>query len=579
MGKRVLEMGFIKTGLEISKTIRNASRLQEIVLVFAKHGFAEFISSGVISSIPSFVLPKSKTSIKSELERKGRLDRGQILGSRLRLCFEELGPAFIKFGQLLASREDLFDSSFVDEMKLLRDRVRPVPFSKVRASVEKSLGKKIQDVFLDVEENPIGTASIGVVYKGKLKNGDEIVLKVQRPGIEKAIKTDFYLLKFIAGQAEKNSEEAKFLGICRIVNDFTFALVNELNFNIEALNAKRFSKVLKKHDSENYFYIPKIYSDLSRENLLIMEYLEGIPFSNIQALGPYKDNLEIKLGQGLKTFIRTFLLEGHFHADLHGGNFFLLTNEKIGIIDFGLMGSLSRRGRKSFIAIVYALLTFNYENLVFEFLDIAEYERIPDIDSLTVDVREALSPFIGLTAQQSNFSVIIKSIVKTLKKHQIFLPREWFSFFRGLATLDGVGRSIGMDFDLYTTIEEDIHEIVKDSFNKDELIEEGIWAMKDLASFGRSVPRHLKWFLKEWSKKGYAHELILQGHQRPLGQINSSLIFLGFCLLASVFIICGATFISPLKIETFRDIPTIVWFFWALGTIFFIKGMFSLKKN
>ncbi len=577
MRGRILKMGLIKTGLELSKTIRNVSRLQEIVLVFAKNGFAEFISRGVISSIPSFVLPKSGISIKSELKKTGRLDRGQILGYRLRLCFEELGPAFIKFGQLLASREDLFDPSFIKEMKMLRDKVRPVAFTQVRRNVEKNLGKKIEEIFLHVEEKPIGTASVGVVYKGKLKNGDKVVLKVRRPGIEKEIKTDFFLLKFVANQAEKISEEVKFLGVSRIINDFTFALFNELNFNIETLNAKRFSEVLKKHDSENYFYIPKFYNDFSRENLLVMEYLEGIPFSNTQELGPHKEILQLKLNQGLKTFIRTFLLEGHFHADLHGGNFFFLANQQIGLIDFGLMGTLSRRGRKSFIAIVYAMLTFNYENLVFEFLDIAEYERIPDIDTLTIDVKEALSPFIGLTAQQANFSMIIKSVIKTLKKHQIFLPREWYSFFRGLATLDGVGRSIGIDFDIYATLEEDIHQIVKDSFSKDEIIEEGIWAAKDLATFSRSVPRHFKWFLKEWSRKGYAHEILLRGHQRPLKQINNSLIFLGFCLLTSVFIICGSVFISPSEIKSFQDISNLTWFFWILGTILFTRSIFLLR--
>ncbi len=571
-------MDLIKASMGISRTIRNVSRLREIVLVFARNGFDEFISRRVISSIPHFVLPKSRKSIKSELEGESELVWGRVLGYRLRLCFEELGPAFIKFGQLLSSREDIFDQSFISEMKILRDKVRPISFSQVRLSVEESLGKKIDEIFSHVDEEPIGTASIGVVYRGVLRDGKDVVLKVRRPGIEKEIETDFSMLKFLALQAEKVSQEAKYLGVSRIVNDFALSLVNELNFNIEALNARKFSKILEKYDIKECLYIPNVYSDFSRDDLLIMEHLKGIPFSDTQLLELHVEELKSKLDEGLKVFIKTFLQEGYFHADLHGGNFFFLNNGKIGLIDFGLMGSLSKRGRKSFIAIIYAMLTFNYENLVFEFLDVAEYESIPDVDLLAADVREALSPFIGLTVQQTDFSMVIKSVIGTLKKHQIFLPREWFAFFRGLMTLDGVGRSLDMDFDIYTMMEGDIYEIIKNSFNKDELIEEGIWAARDFISFGRVIPRHLKWFLKDWSKKGYAHELILKGHQKPLRQINGSLIFLGFCLLVSVFMISGVAFISQATIGSFRDIPTISWVFWAFGAIFLIKGLWSLKS-
>lgn len=572
-------MDLIKTGIGISKTIRNVARLREIVLVFAKHGFDEFISRGVISSIPHFVLPKSHKSIKSELKREDRAEWGQVLGHRLRLCFEELGPTFIKFGQLLSSREDLFDQAFISEMKILRDRVRPIPFSSVRLSVEKSLGQSTEEIFSQVNEEPIGTASIGVVYRGVLKNGEEVVLKYRRPKIEREIETDFSLLNFLVLQAEKVSLEVKHLGLSRIINDFSFSLINELNFHAEALNAKRFRQILKKYDVEKIFTIPKIYSDYSRNDLLVMEYLQGIPFSDGKALESHRKDLSLKLNEGLKIFIKTFLQEGYFHADLHGGNFFLLSDGKIGLIDFGLMGSLSKRSRKSFMAIIYAMLTFNYENLVLEFLDVAEYGSIPDVDGLIIDVRDSLSPFIGLTVQQTDFSMVIKSIIETLRKHQIFLPREWFMFFRGLIALDGVGRSLHMDFDIYTMMEGDIYQVINDSFSKEELLEEGVWAARDFLSLGRTIPRHLKWFLKDWSKKGYAHELILKGHQRPLREIDNSLAFLGFCLLTSVFMISGVIFLGKIKVETLGDIPTFSWIFWGIGGIFLSTGLWSLGRK
>ena len=229
-------MDLIKTGIGIGKTIRNVARLRDIVSVFARHGFAEFISIGVTSKIPDFVLPSSQKDIKREIAEKGEKSLGKTLGYRLRLCFEELGPAFIKFGQLLGSREDLFDKGFIDEMHQLRDKVKPVSLTISIKTIEESLGKKFSEVFESIDEKPVGTASIGVVYKAKLLNGDEVVVKVRRPQISKEITRDFSILSFLATQVEKASEEIRYLGLSRIVNDFAISLQNELNFNIEAMS-------------------------------------------------------------------------------------------------------------------------------------------------------------------------------------------------------------------------------------------------------------------------------------------------------------------------------------------------------
>ena len=499
---------------------------------------------------------------------------GQVLGRRLRLSFEELGPTFIKFGQLLSSREDIFDRAFISEMKILRDKVRPLHFSKLRTKVEKSLNKKIEEVFDSIDETPIGTASIGVVYRGVLKNGEQVVLKVRRPGIKKEVETDFSILRFLVHQTEKISKEIKSLGLSRIVDDFSFSLIRELNFSIEALNAKKFAKALQKHNVDEVLYIPRIYDQFSSSDLLVMEYLKGISFGRMELLRPHLPEIKVKLDTGLRVLIRTFIQEGYFHADLHSGNFFFLDNKKIGLVDFGLMGSLSKRGRKSFVSIAYAIINFNYENLVFEFLEVAEYKTVPDVDALTADVREALSPFVGLTIQQTDFGMVIKSAIATLRKHKIFIPKEWFAFFRSLMVLDGVSYSLDMDFDIYAMMEEDLQTFIRDSFSKEELLEEGLWAANDFISVGRTIPRHIKWFLKDWSKKGHAHEVNIKGLLYPLKKINSSLSLLSSSLLTSVFIICGAFFVPKMQSVGMQDIPPISWVFWFLGIIFFVRGFF-----
>jgi ubiquinone biosynthesis protein len=571
-------MDIIKTGRGITNTIRNVNRLKEIVLIFTRHGFDEFITLGVTSKIPNFVLPKSKRSIKKEMSETEGKDWSQVIGFRLRKCFEELGPAFIKFGQLLSSREDIFDSSFIDEMKILRDQVKPIEFSAVREEVRLSLGKPIEEVFESIVESPIGTASIGVVYKGVLKTGEKVVLKVRRPNIVKEMNTDFSILLFLATQVERASEELKYLGISRLVNDFSITLQTELDFHIEALNCERFKKNVEIHDSKKVLYIPKMYTELCSERFLVMELLDGIPFSDKAGIAPRLDELKNNLTDSLQIFIKTFLMDGFFHGDLHGGNFFLMKNDQIGIIDFGLMGRLSKKGRKNFVAILYSLITYNFENLVYEFLDVADYEKIPDVDELIADVRDGLSPFIGLTVQQTNYTQLFQVIIETLRRHKLFLPREWFVVFRSLMTLDGVGKDMKIDFDIFSMIENDLQEIISESFNKEEIIEEAVWTGRDFLSSGRMFPRHLRWFLREWSRKGYAFEIIHKGHEKQVKDITSSIIFLGYILLGAVFFVSGVSLISNLKVTHWSHIPTLCWIFWAIGILSLLKGSLSIRK-
>ncbi len=566
-------MGLIKTTIRLSRTIKNVARLKEIAVIFAKNGFDEFVSSGVMSKIPNFVLPKSKIKIREELSSKSERDWGKVVGYRLRLCFQELGPTFIKMGQLLSTREDIFDSSFIDEMKILRDQVKGIPFEDAKKTIENSLGKKIEDIFKSFDEKPIGKASIGVVYQAELLNGEKVVVKIRRPEIIQDIETDFSIMMFLISQAEKASEEIKYLGISRILKDFSIRLQNEVNFNIEALNADRIRTTISKHDPDKLFLIPKIYKDFLKEDILVMDKLDGVPFTNIPKIKKENENILDCLESGIKIFIKSFLQEGFFHADLHGGNFFLLDENRIGLIDFGLVGNLGRKSRENFIAIIYSLLTFNYENLVYEFLDVASYDKIPDVDVLISDVREALTPFIGLTVSQTNFSQVLKSIISTLNKHEIFLPTEWFIVFRALMTLDGVGKSMGMDLDLFSILSEDIRDIVKETMTKDTLLEETVWSGRDFLSAMKVIPRHLKWFLKEASKKKYALELINRGYESHFKKFTNGVFFLGYTVLSSSLFFCGVLLSDNEIIKSFRDISIISWTFWGFALIFLLRGL------
>ncbi|HXH73369.1 MAG TPA: AarF/UbiB family protein [Bacteriovoracaceae bacterium] len=569
-------MDLIKTGRGISKTIKNVSRFREILTVLSRHGFSELIvKSGLSKIIPGFVLP---TRV-SELQREDLSSEEwwQIFGSQIRLSFEELGPSFIKLGQLMATREDILDPVMIKELKLLQNKVKGIPFEMAQKVIEDSLGKKLEQVFAEIDPVAIGTASIGVVYKAKLHDGQKVVVKVRRPGIAKTILTDFEILLFIIQKVEKVSSEIRFLGMSKMISDFFKSTQQELNFLVEGQNCERLKKNLEVIDKDGYLVVPKVYREFSTQEVLVLEFLEGKPFNEFHSLEQLGPDMVEKLERSIELFTHTLLADGFFHADLHGGNFFVLNDRRIGIIDFGLMGTLSKKNRANLVAILYSVITYNFDNLVYEFLEVAEYESVPDHEELIRDIKDSISPYIGLSVKETNMTELVRNLVKTLSKHELYLPREWFIIFRALATLDGVGKSIGLDLNIFKVLEKDLPNLVNELLSSKNTQEELMWVAKDVVTSLRILPKHLKWFLKETSRNGYSMEIRVRDLDKFSKSMARSFFVLGLSLLACIFILCGTVFVRDISVYHLYDIPPLTWIFWGAAAYFLVR-ITTLKK-
>lgn len=568
-------MDIIKTSIGLTKTIKNVARLREILSVFAKHGFDEFIISTKLDSlIPNFVIPRSR--FKKE-EDESEYDFWKSLGYRLRKSFEELGPSFIKVGQLLSSREDIFHPTLIQELKQLQNHAKEIKFQDAVSEIEKSLGKPYSHVYKSIDPLPIGVASIGVVYKAQLLDGKDVVLKVRRPNAKKSIVNDFEIISFIVNRLEKNSKELRHLGLSRAINDFFKSIQLELNFIFEANNNKKIGESIANIDTNSIFVIPNVYRKLSSERMLVMDYLNGKAFNEITDLSKYPE-LEEKLIEGVKLFLHNMLSDGFFHADLHGGNFIYLENGQIGLLDFGLVGVLSHKNRSNLIAILYALLSNNYENLVIEFLDVAEYDNIPNYDALVSDIRDALTPFVGLSAKEIDATQLTYCLISTLSKHEIYLPREWFVIFRAIMTLDGVGKSLGINLDIFAVIESEIKELMGDMFSKEAILEDSLWMARDMLGSLRILPRHISWMLKEFAKRKYTFEHNVVGLNQEVQKVSKGLFFLGMLILASTFFISGAILSDGVEVRSFQDVPPLTFVCWLLSMLTMLRASFFLKN-
>lgn len=563
-------MDLIKTGIGISKTIKNVSRMREILTVLSRHGFSELIiKSGLDKVIPGFVLPARVSELKRE--DLSNDEWWQVFGSQLVTSFEELGPSFIKLGQLLATREDILDPALIKELKRLQNDVKGIPFEQALNVIEGSLGKKWNEVFKSIDQSAIGTASIGVVYKAELLSGQKVVVKVRRPGISKTIMTDFEILVFIVKSLEKVSNEIKYLGLSKMISDFFKSTQVELNFQIEAQNGERLRKNLELIDKDKFLVVPYVYRELSSQDILVLEFLDGTPFNQFSSLEQIGADVVVKLEKSIELFTHTLLADGFFHADLHGGNFFVLKDRRIGLIDFGLMGTLSKRNRANLVAILYAVVTYNFDNLVYEFLEVAEYERVPDTEELIRDIKDAISPYIGLSVQETNMTELVRNLIRTLSKHELYLPREWFIIFRALMTLDGVGKSIGLDLNIFKSLEKDLPKLVAELLSKKNAQEEMMWAAKDMITSFRILPKHLKWFLKEVSQNNYSAEIRIRGLDDFSRRAARSVHALGLCFLAGVFVFSGVFLVRNINIAHLVDVPVLVWILWTIAAYLLVR--------
>ena len=571
-------MDIVRTGIGIGKTIRNVSRLKEILSVFAKNGFDELILKIKIAGVlPDFVIPKTN-SASINLEERGE-DLWGAIGYRLRESFEELGPSFIKLGQVLATREDIFDQSFIAQMKKLHGDTKPMPFETVKTIIENNLGGNVEKHFQHIEQTPIGTASIGGVYKAELIDGTDVVIKVRKPNLQKMITGDFEILDWIVFQLEKVSTDVKSLGLRSMLAQFEKGLHRELNFYQEARNAQKLQAGLDKMPEASFIIIPKVYDDFTSEDILVMDYLEGVPFTSITSIDDLGENGLDKLKTCVRSFVYSMLREGFFHADLHGGNFFLLNDGNIGLIDFGLMGSLSQKNRVSLVVILSSMLNEDFDRLVSEFLDIADYQRMPDEKVLVRDIRDALAPYLGLSVQQTDIQALFRGLFEVLTRHRIMLPTEWFLIFRSMVMLDGIGQSLKVDLNFHELVFDDIDSMAGNVLNMDQLKTEAIWLGRDVLSSARVLPRHVRRFAQHFEKRDYALELEIQGVKKGFGRIANSIEFLALMIMTGVFASLSVVLLKDKVINGPSDISFGAWFLLLMSLVSFLWGFKRLPRK
>ncbi|MBM4357613.1 MAG: AarF/ABC1/UbiB kinase family protein, partial [Deltaproteobacteria bacterium] len=312
--------------------LKDLARMRQITAILARHGYGHLVR-GMARGDKALAAELGDLALETDSTPEAPKDQTS-LAERLPQVLQELGPTFVKLGQILSTRQDLIPIEYCVALQRLQDRVSPIPFDDVRQVVEASLGKTVEVAFDEFSREPLACASIAQVHTAKLKSGESVVVKVQRPGVREVIEADLNILHFFARKLEESIPEARAFGPTAIATEFDRAIRRELDFNVEARNAARFSRSFETWER---VHIPKIFEAESTDRVLVMERLHGVKI--IEATG--RDDMDVIAREVVRMLFKQVFEDGFFHGDLHPGNLFVLDDGRIGLIDFGLVGRMS----------------------------------------------------------------------------------------------------------------------------------------------------------------------------------------------------------------------------------------------
>ena len=492
--------------MNIVTAVRDLARLREITAVLVRHGFGEIVARvglGRKKTDGKSEPPKSAEHAETPEITAEELARGEdetkrvSIHERVRLVLQDLGPSFIKLGQIISTRPDLIPPELIIELKKLQDDVPGVPFAEVRDVIESSLGDKIENLFLRFEEKPLATASIGQVHRALLATPDgeaEVVVKVQRPGITSTVARDLELLHIMAVALERAIPETKIYAPIGLVAQFDRSITSELDFAVEAENAERFNQNFK--DSTTIRF-PKVYRQASAKKVLCLEFFDGRKIDAALAQG-FDGPLLAKRATAL--VIQMIFKDGFFHADPHPGNIILMGTPQepvIGLIDVGMVGRLSPELRDRAIDLMVAAARKDAYAVADAIFLIGRPTKKVDMREYRAEVALLAEKYLGKPLKEIELSAMIRDLVKGAMKYGIEVPTDFMLVGKALMTLEGIGKQLDPDLDVFSEASPYFLALLKDRYSPQRLGNELWRGVEQLSRAGYDMPMQLREVLED----------------------------------------------------------------------------------
>jgi ubiquinone biosynthesis protein len=465
---------------------RDLPRLREISSVLIRHGLGDLVR---------------RTGLATSLERAGQiLHWGEASKAveiepqeRFRCSLEELGPTFVKLGQVLSTRPDLLSPSWIAELERLHSEVAPVSFDELLPEIEKALGRSPFEVFADVEREPHAAASIAQVHRAKLPSGAHVVLKIRRPGISAKIAADLRLLDHLANLIEHEMPEARRYAPVQVVAQFGRSLERELDLAVEARHIDRFARNFA---NDPHILIPKVYWDFTSSQMNVQEYVDGIRGNDIAGIAAANLDRKVLAARGCDAVLKMILVDGFFHADPHPGNVLYLPGNRIALIDFGMVGRLSELRRGQIVALLAGIVGQDDDAMLEVLLDWTGEQGVDEV-KLTADVGELAFDFADTDLKDLRIGALLQRVAALLREHAILLPADLALMFKALISLEGLGRQYDPEFRLVDRVRPFLDRVLSERYQPIVALRRGQATLANVFGLITNVPRDLARLVKD----------------------------------------------------------------------------------
>ena len=471
----------------IGRTYRHLNRYHRILRVLFKYGFNDLVDRLHIDQYLESGLQMINRKPREQIARLSRPER-------LRLVFEELGPTFIKLGQLLSTRPDLIPADYLDELARLQDEVPAFSLAEVHAIFREELGRSPDEVFHYFDAEPLAAASIGQVHRARLDSGAEVVVKVQRPDIDTVIAVDLEILAHIAGLMEQYLEEVQGHRPTAIVQEFARSLSREIDFAVELANIQRFARQFERNPA---IHVPLVYPELSTQRVLVMEYVLGIKASMTTQLREQGYDLPLIAERGATLVMEQIFVHGFFHADPHPGNVFILPDNVVCFIDFGQMGRLSRKDREDFTDLVLDLVAGDERTIVDGVLQVTVQLGEVDREALGRDLGSLMDLYLYRPLDELEAGRILQDLLDLVTRHKLTFKPAFYQMMKALSTVEGVGLMLDPKLELIRLARPFMRRIRLERMRPARLAEEIARTGSGYLQLLRELPEELRAILRQ----------------------------------------------------------------------------------
>ncbi len=518
----------------IGRTYRNLNRYRQILAVLFKYGFGDFLE---LLRLDQYVEAGLQLISKKQPIHFEKLTRPE----GLRMALEELGPTYIKLGQILSTRPDLIPVDFLRELTKLQDKVPPFSALDARHIVEDELGSPIEELFADFDDVPLASASIGQVHRATLRSQQEVAVKIQRPGIQKIIEVDLEIMLHLATLMEKNIEELALHHPVNIVNEFARTLEKELDYELEAANTKR---VALNFASDPLVCIPSVYEKFSTARVLTTAFVDGVKVSDIERLTANGMDCRLITERGADILLRMIFEHGFFQADPHPGNLFVRPGNIICLIDFGMVGAVDRGTRETFVDLIDGILKKDVQRVAQVMLQLTDWEEEPNYRVFELDVADFMARHLYKPLKDISIGRLLHNLLELSSRHRLSIPPNIFLMMKSLTTVEGVARMLDPEFDIFATAGPFIRRVYMDRFSPHRLSSDLYRLTAGLFKFAQQFPqdmleisrlvRHQRLYLKT---ENLGLERMLATHDQISNRISFSIIIAALIIGSALIVI------------------------------------------